>query len=90
MAQATGHEMDWTLGKVRRRPDGVTDVQQWRPVSDDEAEQLRASSRLVRDPGSQRDFQSLIAAVERWNPPVHTHRWPRSCHGSSSTDSLVV
>ena len=66
MAQGTDHEMQWTLGKLRRRSDGSTDLDRWRPVSDEEAEQLQASSRLVRDLGSQRDLQSLVAAVERW------------------------
>lgn len=74
MAQTTDHELHWTLGKLRRRPDGGTDVHQWRPVSDEEAEQLQANSRLVRDLGSQRDFQSLIAAVERWLETVERVR----------------
>lgn len=70
MAQPADHQMQWTLGKARRRPDGGTDLHRWRPVSDAEAEQLQASSRLVRDLGSQRDFQSLVAAVERWRKSI--------------------
>lgn len=66
MEHAAKHEMQWTLGKLHRRPDGATDLRRYRPVSDQEAEQLQAASRLVRELGSQRDFQSLVQAVERW------------------------
>jgi hypothetical protein len=74
MAQAAEHEMQWTLGKLYRRPDGATDLRQFRPVSDQEAEQLQAGSRLVRELGSQRDFQSLVQAVERWLQTVEQVR----------------
>ena len=74
MAQTATYEMRWTLGKLYRTSEGTTDLHQWRPVSDQEAEQLEASSRLVRDLGSQRDFQSLVAAVERWLETVERVR----------------
>ena len=89
MAQATDHEMQWTLGKLRRRPAGGTDLRQWRPVSDQEAEQLQANSRLVRDLGSQRDFQSLVAAVERWLETVERVR-ERLAAGEALPKALLV
>ena len=58
--------MPWTLGKLWHTPDGITELRQFRPVSDQEAEQLQASSRLVRELGSHRDFQRLVQAVKRW------------------------
>src|ERR1700735_4116089 len=66
MAEAVGHDMPWTLGKLWHTPDGITELRQFRPVSDQEAEQLQASSRLVRELGSHRDFQRLVQAVKRW------------------------
>jgi hypothetical protein len=74
MAQEVKHDVPWTLGKVWHRPDGTLELRQFRTVADQEAEQLQASSRLVRALGSQRDFQSLVQTVERW---LQTVEWVR-------------
>lgn len=74
MAEAAEHDMPWTLGKLWQRPDGTMELRQFRPVSDQEAEQLQASSRLVRELGSHRDFQSLVQAVGRWLQTVERVR----------------
>jgi hypothetical protein len=89
MAQAAQHMMQWTLGKLYRRPDGATDLRQFRPVSDQEAEQLQAGSRLVRELGSQRDFQSLVQAVERWLQTVEQVR-ERLGAGEAIPKSVLV
>ena len=89
MAHAAEHKMRWTLGKLYRRPDGGADLRQFRPVSDNEAEQLEADSRLVRELGSQHDFQSLVHTVERWLQTVERIR-ERLTAGEAIPKSVVI
>jgi hypothetical protein len=59
-------EAEWRLGKLYGAAEGAVDLRRWRAVSDEEAEQLQASSRLVSNLASQRDFRGLVDAVGRW------------------------
>ena len=89
MAHAANHEMQWTLGKLYRRPDGATDLRQFRPVSDQEAEKLQTDARLVRELGSQRDFRSLVQGVERWLQTVEQVR-ERLTAGKAIAKTVLV
>ncbi|MCW3033355.1 MAG: hypothetical protein JWM60_1700 [Solirubrobacterales bacterium] len=74
MPKVNQREMNWALGKLLRAPDDVAELRQFRPVSDQEAEQLQSSARVVRELGSLRGFQSLLHAVERWLGSVERAR----------------
>jgi hypothetical protein len=89
MAQEVEHDMPSTLGKVWHRPDGTLELHQFRTVSDQEAEQLQASSRLVRQLGSQRDFKSLVQAVGRWLQTIERVR-ERLAAGKAIPKAVLV
>lgn len=74
MAQAAEHDMQWMLGNLMHSPDGSQELRRFRAVSDQEAEQLQASARLIRELGSHRDLQSLVQAVQRWLQTVERVR----------------
>jgi hypothetical protein len=83
------HQMQWALGNVLRISDGTNELRQYRPVSDQEAEHLQTSARLVRDIASIRDFQSLVQAVERWLASVEQVR-TRLVAGETLPEALLV